>query len=426
MKILFVSSSPLKKEISIGNTFINLFKDMEDVELASIYTRAGTPDSEISQAFCITEKMLIKNLIKKTPVGVCVESEEKTPKVQNTKNEQGIINFIKSRRWTVFFWLQDFIWRIGKWKSPELRKFIEEYNPDIIFTVLSDIPLLNRMILYVTKLTKKKLVLYAWDNNYSLKRFMLSPLCWINHFVNRMYMRKVVEKADLFYVISEVQKIDYEKAFKRECKVLTKSADFSGEAPVKVHYNKPLQMVFTGNIRMNRWKSLANIANVLEKINKDSVKVQLRIYTGNELTGKMNSELNKGESSFVMGNILSSQVEKVQKEADILVHIESKDLKNRLLVRQSFSTKIVDYLNSARPILAYGPKNVASINYLIENDCAIVADNEQELYDKILKMLDNENNLDMIAEKSYDCGKKNHHKPVLQKMVKNDLDNLIK
>ena len=90
-------------------------------------------------------------------------------------------------------------------------------------------------------------------------------------------MRKVVEKADLFYVISEVQKIDYEKAFKKECKVLTKSADFSGEAPVKVHYNKPLQMVFTGNIRMNRWKSLANIANVLEKINKDSVKVQLRI-----------------------------------------------------------------------------------------------------------------------------------------------------
>ena len=55
-----------------------------------------------------------------------------------------------------------------------------------------------------------------------------------------------------------------------------------------------------------------------------------------------------------------------------------------------------------------------------------MADNEQELYKKIMKMLDNENNLDMLAKKSYDCGKKNHHKPVLQKMVKSDLDNLIK
>ena len=128
LKILFVSSSPLNKEISIGNTFINLFKDMEDVELASIYTRAGSPDKEISQAFCITEKMLIRNLIKNTPVGVHVESEEKAPKVQNTKNEHGIINFMKSHRWTVFFWLQNFIWKIGRWKSPELKKFVEEFN----------------------------------------------------------------------------------------------------------------------------------------------------------------------------------------------------------------------------------------------------------------------------------------------------------
>ena len=66
LRILFVSSSPLKKEISVGNTFINLFKDMEDVELASIYTRSGVPDAEISSAFCITEKMLIKNFLKKT------------------------------------------------------------------------------------------------------------------------------------------------------------------------------------------------------------------------------------------------------------------------------------------------------------------------------------------------------------------------
>ncbi len=399
---------------------------MEDVELASIYTRAGSPDKEISQAFCITEKMLIKNLIKNTPVGVRVEPEEKekTPKVQNTKNEQGIINFIKSRRWTVFFWLQDFIWRIGRWKSPELRKFIEEYDPDIIFTVLSDIPLLNRMILYVTKLTNKKLVLYAWDNNYSLKRFMLSPLCWINHFVNRIYMRKVVKKADLFYVISEVQKSDYEKAFKKECKLLTKSADFSDKAPIKTVYNKPLQLIYTGNIGMNRWKSLSEIANTLEKINENGIKAQLRIYTGTDLNHKMNNALNVGESSFVMGSVSADEVLKIQNEADMLVHIESKDMKNRLLVRQSFSTKIVDYLKSARPILVYGPKNVASIDHFVKNDCAIVADNESELYKKLSTVFDDNSMLEKLAKNAYECGKKYHNKADIEKTLKDDL-NLI-
>ena len=79
-------------------------------------------------------------------------------------------------------------------------------------------------------------------------------------------MRKVVEKTDLLYVISDVQKTDYEKAFNRECKILTKGADFSTEAPVKKEYNQPLQMVYTGNIGMNRWKSLGAIASTLEKM----------------------------------------------------------------------------------------------------------------------------------------------------------------
>lgn len=427
MKILFVSSSPLNKEISIGNTFINLFKDMDDVELASIYTRTGSPDKEISQAFCITEKMLIRNFIKKTPVGVCVESKKngETPKVQNTKNEQGVINFIKSCRWTVFFWLQDLVWRVGKWKSPELKKFVEDYNPDIIFTVLSGSPFLNRLILHVTKLANKKLVLYAWDNNYSLKQFMLSPLRWVNHFINRRSMRKVVKKAELFYVISDVQKKDYEKSFKKECKVLTKSADFSDIAPIKAEYNKPIQLVYTGNIGLNRWRSLSEIATTLEKINKNGVKAQLRIYTGNYLTDKMNSALNKGESSFVMGSVSADEVIKIQDNADVLVHIESKDLKNKLLVRQSFSTKIVDYLKSARPILAYGPKNVASIEHLVKNKCAIVADNKNELYEKLLASIDDKSKLDLLAEKGYKCGKRYHNEADINQMLKNDLNFII-
>ncbi len=427
LKILFISSSPLNKEISIGNTFINLFKDMEDVELASIYTRAGFPDKEILQAFCITEKMLIKNLLKKTPVGVHVKGKEtnKKLKVSNTKNEQGVIDFIKSCRWTMFFWLQDFVWRIGKWKSPELKQFVEEYNPDIIFTVLSESSFLNRLILHITKLSNKKLVLYAWDNNYSLKQFILSPLRWIKHFIDRSYMRKVVKKADLFYVISNVQKNDYESALKKECKVLTKSADFSGDAPIKDKYNEPLQLVYTGNIGLNRWRSLSEIASVLKKINKDTVKAQLRIYTGNTLTEKMNKALNVGESSFVMGSVSSIEVPEIQNNADMLVHIEATDLKNKLLVRQSFSTKIVDYLSAARPILAFGPKDVASIHHLVKNDCAIVADNRDELYDKLKNVLENPQKLNELSQLAFDCGRKNHNKEDIENMLIKDLRALI-
>ena len=69
MRILFISASPIRKEISVGNTFLNLFSDLENVEFASIYTKTGAPDSVISQSFCITEKMLVRNLLGKGPAG---------------------------------------------------------------------------------------------------------------------------------------------------------------------------------------------------------------------------------------------------------------------------------------------------------------------------------------------------------------------
>ena len=428
MRVLFVSSSPLKKEISIGNTFINLFGNMEDVELASIYTRGGVPDLEISQAFCITEKMLVNNIFKKTPVGKRVDVKEEHRKNIDAlaENDTKGVKFAKAKRWTVLFWLQDLIWKIGRWKkSKELKSFIKDFKPDIIFTVLSNSCYLNNLILQTVKVSGAPLVLYAWDNNYSLKQFMFSPLRWIKHLIDRRSMRKVAKRADLFYVISEVQKKDYEKAFKKECIVLTKGADFEGEAPVKTEYNTPLQLVFTGNIGLKRWKSLAHIANVLEKINSNGVEAQLRIYTGSALTKKMNKALNRGESSIVMGKISQSDVLKIQHDADILVHVEAQDLKNKLLVRQSFSTKLVDYFAQGRPILAYGPKSVASIDHLVKNECAVISGNENELYEKLSNILKNKESLDLISRKAWLCGCENHNKRTINSRLRNNFDNIL-
>lgn len=421
MKILFISNVPLKKENSLGNSLLNLFGDIKEISLASIFTRAGEPDVEITHAFCITEVMLIKNLLKGGNVGKKVHPAGKNTKIQHTVRERSIINFMKARRWTIFFWMQNLVWKIGRWKSTELENYVKEYNPDIILTVLSNSVYLNDLILHVHSLSNTKLVLYAWDNNYSLRRFILSPLRWIKHFIDRASMRKLASKADLFYVISEIQKKDYEKSFHKTCAVLTKGADFSEPPAFKGQYNTPLQLVFTGNIALNRWKSLKLIADALENINKDGILAQLRIYTATPITKKMDKALNRGESSFLMGSVPSCEVAGIQEKADVLVHVEALDLKNKLTVRQSFSTKIVDYLKAARPILAVGPKDVASIDHLIRNDCAIVASNGKELEDKLRAILSNESELNRIAQNAYECGRRHHYKQDIQTMLMNDL-----
>ena len=87
MRILFISASPIQKEISIGNTVLNLFSDMDDVEFASVCTRPGKYDPLISRCFCITEKMLIRNLLGKGTAG-----EEQTAVNGAAENTQSSVS----------------------------------------------------------------------------------------------------------------------------------------------------------------------------------------------------------------------------------------------------------------------------------------------------------------------------------------------
>lgn len=421
MRILFISASPICKEISIGGTFLNLFSDLDGMEFASICTRTGEPDPAISRCFCITEKMLVRNLLGKGKAGMERECSAVPSCNSSPSDGKTAVRFVKKKRWSVFFWMQNAVWRVGRWKSKELQAFIDDYQPDVIFTTLSDKIYLNRLIRYVHCASNARLFVYAWDNNYSLKRLSFSPFNWITHFANRRHMRKVVREADKLYVISEEQKEDYEKAFHKPCAVVTKYADFSCPPLLKEAYGDPLTLVYTGNLYANRWKSLRMIVKVLQKWNENGTRAELRIYTGSIVTAAMNRALNVPGSSYIMGSIPSNEVMRVQNEADILVHAEAMDLKNRLLVRQSFSTKLIDYLRSARPILAVGSKRVASIKHLAKYQCAMVADCEQEVHEALAYMVEDRRHMDELVRNAFACGLQCHQKEKIISLLREDL-----
>lgn len=428
MKILFISASPINNEVSIGNTFLNIMP--KEMELFSVYTKNGFPDERIKKAFCMNEKMIVNRIMGKTKiVGKIVTNRYYKNRLTKDRNDvsEGIIKLAKKKRYVVMFWAQGFIWRINVWKSKELKNFVNEVDSDLIFTVFSNNIFLNRIILHVLKISKKPLVLYAWDNNYQWNKYQKSPLKWINQYFERFYMRKVMELAEKVYVISEIQKRDYERIFQKKCTILTKGMEFSKDIPIKEKYNSPLQFVYTGNIGNNRWRSLAMIVNALENINKERIKGQLKIYTATPLTKEMEITLNKGKTSIIMGSVSSNKVFEIQQEADVLIHVEAFDSKNKFLTRHSFSTKIVDYLKMARPILVVGPREIAPIEYFINNDIGFVITNQEEIINKVGYFI---KNFDEIAteqsKKNYIFGKENHGIEKMQNLIINGFKEVLK
>ena len=93
-------------------------------------------------------------------------------------------------------------------------------------------------------------------------------------------------------------------------------------------------------------------------------------------------------------------------------------------MHQSFSTKLVDYFKAARPILAVGPRGVASIEHLRENNCALLAETEEELFEKLQPLVDDYERLHILAKNAYECGRKNHDETAMKQMLERDMRQL--
>ena len=230
-------------------------------------------------------------------------------------------------------------------------------------------------------------------------------------------MRKTAAMASDLFVISDIQKKDYEKAFSKECKVITKGADFSKKENIKEAHNSPLEILYAGNLALGRWETISHISKALAKINKNEKKAVLRIYSATPLTNEQKSEIADSKSSFFMGEVSAQKVQELQQKADILVHAESFEKRYFNLIHHSFSTKLVDCFHSAKCIFAVGPENAASIDCLIKNDAAIVAKSNDEIYEKLALLINDENLIDTYSEKSWLYGKKSFEIKDIQKTL---------
>lgn len=420
MKILIISTTPWSADNSFGNSYDNIFQGFEDIEFANICCSSGKTSSENNiRCFQISEKSLLKNLRNpKFPSGKEISKTESFQPMN--EKEKGALNKAKKLRWQILFWARDFIWRIGRWKSKELLDFIDDFKPDIIFQPIYYFSFVNRIILYIHKRLNIPMIGYVSDDIYTLKQWHFSPLYWIDRLIQRRNVKKVINSCEILYVISEIQRKEYQALFKPECKILTKMADFDGEMPTYQKDHKGLTMVYAGNVSSGRWKSLSYIVDAVSKLRKEGYDISLEIYSGTPLTKKMERSLT-GEGTSLLPPVPYEEIVDIQKKSDVLIHAEGLSKKSRLTVRHSFSTKLVDYFSMAKCTFAVGKDDVASIMHLIDNNAAIVAQSKKEVYEKLKNLLDHPEDADKYGKLAWECGKNHHNKKEMHAMLETDL-----
>lgn len=422
IRILVVSNTAWDDANSFGSSYSNIFGGNDKYEIANIYCRPGSPRTKVcSRFFQITEKSIVENLFKKNKhIGAEIEYSSTDIIVTNSE----AFNFGQRHRWRILYWGRNLIWGGKRWKSPSLDNFIDDFKPDIIFQPVYYSTYIGEIALYAKQRLDVPMIGYISDDNYTLKQYSWSLAFWLERLYIRRFVKKVIDACSILYTITPRQRVEYNEIFGNKCKVLTKGCLFSDTDKTYVlHY--PIRLIYAGGLGNGRLQTLSLIAKAIDKFNDGKELAKLRVYSRMPLTEKQLKLLNIEGSSEFMGGVSPEEINRIQEETDIFVHVESFSKKERYSARLSFSTKITDYLQMGKCVLAVGWEQTGAIEMLKNNDAAFVITDEDSIEDNVKALLSDSNMIISIGSKGYHYAKKAFNICKMRNMVFSDIDSVI-
>ncbi len=408
-KVLAVSLSTWRDDSGI-HTQTDLFKFWDSDRVAQIYTKSDLPNTTVcNRFFQISENAVIKSVLNRKKVGRQVENRLDVTEEDSKAILQEAQLYKKAHKKKSWFYtlMRELVWSFGCWKSKELDKFVEEYDPDVYFIPIYPVVYMGKIQRYLLKKHPRPYVCYLADDNYSYKSCGMNLLAIIHRFWLRKYVKKLATGCNQMFTITKTEAEDTDRLFGTHSVVLTKGIDYSKLQFKEQPVTEPIRMVYTGKLVIGRHYSLMAISEALSRINKDSTKIVLDIYSGDTFDEKVMTMFNSNGCCF-HGLVPKEEVSGIQNSADVVVFVESLEKRYRYTARLSFSTKLTDYFKSGKCIFAIGDKDIAPIQYLKENDAAIIACEYKEIEEQLCKLVEDKQLILQYGKKAFECGKRNH------------------
>lgn len=421
MRVLIISKEAWRNEQNGGNVLTNIFENFSG-DYAQIYCTDALPNNSICKSYYqMTDNMMVNNILHNKKVGKEIKYENYP---YDTKAYVQKYNSLKKCNLPIVPVLREIVWKIAKWDIDGIKNFVLDFNPDVIFAPCYGSHYMIKLTKIVKSFCDVPVISYISDDFYTNKQFNFSIIYWLNHFILRKHVSDVFKLYDLVYTMTNEQKSQCEKDFYANMKILRKVGNFDKKR-LKTKVNNPIRFVYAGGIYLNRWKTLVSLAESIKKINKNGTKMVLDIYTTNEISPKVLNILNDNKNSFVHKAVSLEELKDIYSNSDIALHVEGFDIKNKMTVRLSFSTKIVDCLDSGCAVMAICDDKQAGFSYLKKNNAALCIDDKKNIYDCLLSIINNPQILIDYQKKAFDLGTLNHSKDIVIQNLKNDFEKVI-
>lgn len=384
-RVLVISHNVFSKTTAMGKSMADMLGCVPAENLAQLYFHSEVPTMAVCKRYLrIRDQDVLRSVVTrrcKTTVFAekDISGERKTP-----RTDTGVVSRVYQfgrRRTPMIYNLRNLLWTLGKWESPELDAWIDEFAPDVIFFASGDYAFSYKIAYRIAQKRNIPIVLWCCDDYYVGKRFANTPA---GNYCQRQLMkwtRKITQRVESVIVISDQMKRDYADIFHKPIHVLRISARKNEYALTSEERSG---VYYVGGLGVNRIEPLVALGRQLRAAAIPGFE-RIQVYS-NDKNPQTLEQLTEENGICFHGGATAAEVPKILGGAKYLLHVESFDQAAMGRTRYSISTKIGESLASGACVIAYGPAEIASMCYLRENGAAVMLEQPQQIVSKIREL----------------------------------------
>lgn len=379
--LLVISNNGLSNNNSNGRTLAGFLHGWDKDSIAQIYVTGENPQSEVCDNFFrITDKDMIKGFLHRNNIGNNVTNKPCDSVTRSCGKK------IKKTVFTVAS--RDLVWNTGIWFGKKLKNWLDEFKPQLILFFAGESTFTFNITQKIAKVYGLPIVVYNSegyyfkDRNYLVDSGISSVLYPIFHKRYVKTFNRFMKNVSSAVYINDKLKEDYDKYFDVPSEVIYTATNIE-KALIKPVHTIP-QISYLGNLGIGRHKALCEIAEALQEINKD---YKIDVY-GAIPNNEVKKAFDNCHGINYKGFVSYSEVVKIMKESDLLLHAESFDDFYRWDLQYGFTTKIADSLACGTCFFVYAPEELACTQYLKGITCTV--SEKSQLKQKLSELLEDD------------------------------------
>ena len=385
LRVLVVSHNVFSASGNMGKTMMRMLAGISPENLAQVYFHQEIPTRACClRYFRITDSDVLRSVFTRRArfriFSSCDIDESASQSRTDTGNLAKVYQFSR-RRTPMIYFLRDTMWCLGKWKTRALKDWARTFAPDVIFFAAGDYAFSYRVALYLSGLLRVPITMWCADDYFIAPQQSRSLLRRLHCRRLRKLAQRVTERSKSVITISDAMQRDYAQLFGFPVQTIRISSDAN---PAALPRAQREGISYVGNLGLDRITPLVELGRALKAAQLPGFET-IRVYSGERNPATL-AQITEENGLTFCGRLTEQGVERVLGASKFLILVESFDRSAIRRTKYSLSTKVAESLRSGACIIAYGPDEIASIEYLRRHKAACILNSAAEFPEAVRRL----------------------------------------